>query len=68
MADMLERGATVNGVIARYGVLANQQSAWPQLAKLVLPAAERDEPVFAPLVVCDVPRCSRSRTLPLQQR
>ncbi|UWQ82733.1 transposase [Leisingera caerulea] len=57
-ADTLEPGATVNGVAARYGVLANQLSAWRRLAKqgkLVLPAAELDEPVFAPLVVCDVP-------------
>lgn len=58
VADTLEPGATVNGVAARYGVLANQLSAWRRLAKqgkLVLPAAELDEPVFAPLVVCDVP-------------
>lgn len=58
VADTLEPGATVNGVAARYDVLANQLSAWRRLAKqgkLVLPAAEPDEPVFAPLVVCDVP-------------
>ena len=58
VADSLEPGATVNGVAARYRVLANQLSAWRRLAKqgkLVLPAAELDEPVFAPLVVCDVP-------------
>ncbi|MDF9301889.1 transposase [Tritonibacter mobilis] len=58
VADTLEPGATVNGVAARYGVLPNQLSAWRRLAKqgkLVLPAAELDEPVFAPLVVCDVP-------------
>ncbi|MEO3480776.1 transposase [Phaeobacter sp. CAU 1743] len=58
VADTLEPGATVNGVAARYGVLPNQLSAWRRLAKqgrLVLPAAEVDEPVFAPLVVCDVP-------------
>jgi transposase len=52
VADTLEPGATVNGVAARYGVLPNQLSAW---RRLVLPAAELDEPVFAPLVVCDVP-------------
>ncbi|WP_323779236.1 IS66-like element accessory protein TnpA [Leisingera sp.] len=58
VADTLEPGATVNGVAARYGVLANQLSAWRRLAKqgkLVLPAVEPDEPVFAPLVVCDAP-------------
>ena len=58
VADTLEPGATVNGVAARYGVLPNQLSAWRRLAKqgkLVLPAAELEEPVFAPLVVCDVP-------------
>ncbi|MEY8800897.1 transposase, partial [Leisingera sp. XS_AS12] len=58
VADTLEPGATVNGVAARYGVLPNQLSAWRRLAKqgkLVLPAAEPDEPVFAPLVVCDAP-------------
>ncbi|MBY6058969.1 transposase [Leisingera daeponensis] len=58
VADTLEPGATVNGVAARDGVLANQLSAWRRLAKqgkLLLPAAELDEPVFAPLVVCDVP-------------
>ncbi|OED47426.1 transposase [Rhodobacteraceae bacterium (ex Bugula neritina AB1)] len=58
VADTLEPGATVYGVAARYGVLPNQLSAWRRLAKqgkLVLPAAELGEPVFAPLVVCDVP-------------
>jgi len=48
VADTLERGATVNGVAARYGVLPNQLSAWRRLAKqgkLVLPAVEVDEPV-----------------------
>ena len=58
VADTLEPGATVNAVAARYGVLANQLSAWRRLAKqgkLVLPAAEPDEPVFAPRVVCEVP-------------
>ncbi|OED50491.1 hypothetical protein AB838_01990 [Rhodobacteraceae bacterium (ex Bugula neritina AB1)] len=45
VADTLEPGATVNGVAARYGVLANQLSARRRLAKqgkLVLPAAELD--------------------------
>lgn len=40
----------------RYGVQPNQLSAWRRLAKqgkLVLPAIAPDEPVFAPLVVCD---------------
>ncbi|NVK16509.1 MAG: transposase [Rhodobacteraceae bacterium] len=58
VADTLEPGATVNGVAARYGVLANQLSAWRRLAKqgkLVLPAAKPNEPVFAPLVICDAP-------------
>jgi len=58
VADTLEPGATVNAVAARYGVLPNQLSTWRRLAKqgkLVLPAAELDEPVFAPLVVCEAP-------------
>ena len=58
VTDTLEPGATVNGVAARYGVLPNQLSAWRRLAKqgkLVLPAAELDEPVVAPLVICEVP-------------
>ena len=43
---------------ARFGIQANQLSAWRRLAKdgdLVLPAADADgdEAVFAPLMVCD---------------
>lgn len=56
VADTLEPGATVNAVADRYGVQPNQLSAWRRLAKqgkLVLPSAPTDEPVFAPLVVCD---------------
>lgn len=56
VADTLEPGATVNAVADRYGVQPNQLSAWRRLAKqgkLVLPAIAPDEPVFAPLVVCD---------------
>ena len=67
VADTLEPGATVNAVADRYGVQPNQLSAWRGLAKqgkLVLPARAPDEPVFAPLVVCDpphaVPSCDRS--------
>ena len=53
----LEAGATVNAVAERFGILPNQLSAWRRDAKqgkLVLPAAEVEEAVFAPLVVCDV--------------
>jgi transposase len=58
VAEMLEPGATVNAVAARYGVKPNQLTAWRCLAKqgrLVLPATEMaDEPAtFAPLVLCD---------------
>lgn len=56
VADTLEPGATVNAVADRYGMQPNQLSAWRRLAKqgkLVLPSAPTDEPVFAPLVVCD---------------
>lgn len=66
VADTLEPGATVNAVADRYGVQPNQLSAWRRLAKqgkLVLPSAPTDEPVFAPLVVCDPapapPSCDR---------
>ncbi|MFY0310875.1 transposase [Leisingera sp. D0M16] len=58
VADTLKPGATVKVVAVWYGGLANQLAAWRRLAehgKLVLPAAELDEPFFAPLVVCDVP-------------
>ncbi|MFC0199082.1 IS66-like element accessory protein TnpA [Paracoccus rhizosphaerae] len=66
VADMLEPGATVNAVADRHGVQPNQLSAWRRLAKqgkLVLPSAPTDEPVFAPLVVCDPapPPSSRHR-------
>ena len=57
VAETLEPGATVNAVAARYDLLPNQLSGWRRLAKqgkLVLPAPEIDEPVFAPLVVCEV--------------
>ena len=40
----------------RYGVLANQLSAWRRAAKdgaLVLPSGAEGEAVFAPLVICD---------------
>ncbi|MBY6164164.1 transposase [Mameliella alba] len=53
----LEAGATVNAVAERFGILPNQLSAWRREAKqgkLLLPAAEVEEPVFAPLVVCEV--------------
>ena len=56
VADTLEPGATVNAVADRYGMQPNRLSAWRRLAKqgkLVLPSAPTDEPVFAPLVVCD---------------
>jgi transposase len=58
VAETLRPGATVNAVAVRFGLQPNQLSAWRRLAKdgaLVLPAAEDDaqEPVFAPLVVCD---------------
>ncbi|MFG6665413.1 transposase [Sulfitobacter sp. 916] len=54
VADTLEVGATVNAVAERYGILPNQLSAWRRLAKqgkLLLPAPEAAEPLFAPLVV-----------------
>ncbi|WP_243614838.1 transposase [Shimia aestuarii] len=47
----LETGATVNAVEERFGILPNQLSAWRREAKqdkLVLPAAEVEDPVFAP--------------------
>ena len=56
VAESLRPGATVNAVAARYGIQPNQLSAWRRMAKdgkLVLPADERDEALFAPLVVCD---------------
>ncbi len=56
VAETLETSVTVNAVAARYDLLPNQLSAWRRLAKpgkLVLPAPEIDELVFAPLVVCE---------------
>lgn len=53
----LEAEATVNAVAERFGILPNQLSSWRREAKqgkLVLPAAEVEEPAFAPLVVCKV--------------
>ncbi len=58
VAETLEPGATVSGVAARYEIMPSQLTAWRRLAKegkLVLPAVEIDEPVFAPLVVRDEP-------------
>ncbi|MEB3421650.1 transposase [Salipiger marinus] len=55
VAETLEPGATVSGVTARYEIMSSQLTAWRRLAKqskLVLPAVEVDEPVFA-LVVRD---------------
>ena len=57
VAETLEPGATVKAVAERYGVLANQISAWCRAAKggaLVLPSGAEDESVFAPLVICDL--------------
>ncbi|SDJ58497.1 IS66-like element accessory protein TnpA [Aliiruegeria lutimaris] len=57
VAETLEPGATVNAVAERFDLQPNQVSAWRRLAKqgkLVLPAPEVEEPVFAPLVVCEV--------------
>lgn len=56
VAETLEPGATVSGVAARYEIMPSQLTAWRRLAKegkLVLPAVEVNEAVFAPLVVCD---------------
>ncbi|WP_370271753.1 IS66-like element accessory protein TnpA [Hyphomonas atlantica] len=56
VAQTLEPGATVKAVAERYGVLANQLSAWRRAAKdgaLVLPSGAEDEAVFAPMVICD---------------
>jgi transposase len=59
VAESLEPGATVKAVAARYGIQANQLTAWRRKAKdgaLVLPApeAEADDAIFAPLLVRDV--------------
>ena len=54
VAETLEPGAMVSGVAARYEIMPSQLTAWRRLAKegkLVLPAVEIDEPVFAPLIV-----------------
>ena len=56
VAETLEPGATVAGVAARYEIMPSQLTAWRRLAKdgkLLLPAVEVNEPVFAPLVVRD---------------
>ena len=56
VAETLEPGATVSGVAAGYEIMPSQLTAWRRLAKegkLVLPAVEVNEAVFAPLVVCD---------------
>jgi transposase len=59
VAESLEPGATVKAVAARYGIQANQLTAWRRKAKdgaLVLPAPEpeADDAIFAPLLVRDV--------------
>jgi transposase len=59
VAESLEPGATVKSVAARYGIQANQLTAWRRKAKdgaLVLPAPEpeADDAIFAPLVVRDM--------------
>ncbi|WP_405405521.1 IS66-like element accessory protein TnpA [Paracoccus sp. Ld10] len=72
VADTLEPGAKVNAVADRYGVQPNQLSAWRRLAKqwkLVLPSAPTDEPVFAPLVICDPgPALSSCGRLPVAEQ
>ena len=58
VSDTLEVGATVNAVAERYGILPNQLSAWRRQAKqgkLLLPAPDAAEPLFAPLVVSAAP-------------
>ena len=59
VAESLEPGATVKAVAARYGIQANQLTAWRRKAKdraLVLPATEpeADDAIFAPLLVRNV--------------
>lgn len=56
VTEALEPGVTVSGVAGRYEIMPSQLTAWRRLAKegkLVLPAVEIDEPVFAPLVIRD---------------
>jgi transposase len=58
VADTLEVDSTVKAVAERYDILPNQLSAWRRLAKqgkLLLPAPEATEPLFAPLAVSDEP-------------
>lgn len=67
VAETLEPGATVSGVAARYQIMPSQLTAWQRLAKegkLVLPAVEIDEPVFAPLVIRDETLGSSEPELP----
>ena len=72
VADTLELGVTVNSVADWYSMQPNQLSAWRRLAKqgkLVLPSVATDEPVFAPLVVCDpAPAPSSCERLPAEEQ
>jgi transposase len=57
VAETLEPGATVSGVAARHGLLANHLSSWRALArngKLVLPASNGTT-AFAPVVMSEPP-------------
>mgnify|MGYP003665290228 CR=1 FL=1 len=67
VAETLEPGATVSGVAARYEIMPSQLTSWRRLAKqgkLVLPAVEFAEPVFAPLVVRDETTATSEPELP----